>query len=371
MAIISSGQITIIDLYDAPSLNAWISASQPTTQTYNNTTQVFSPNYTNTAQVLTLNLTKAGSATTLLGTSVSDIKWTKRVGTTTTEVTSTTNTHNEYKSGTSHSVLTTKANTDKDKATAVWVAEGTWTDPNTNLPVSFSASIDLNVIQLAKASIIPNMYAPDGDFFRNNTPASLKINADLYKDGSLSTGSRKYKWFASDSSLETSEDGDAGVGWRKITGTTGTKGTVVNYGFDVATTGQGVLTVYPDAVINSQTFLVVITDNAGGTAGTKVKQYLTLKDLDDPIMVVVDSSGGNILKNGAGSTTLTARLWRNGVEIDLGGTGYTYNWYRWEDNKLVTGFGGTGINFKTGKTLDVGSADVNVKTTFKVEVEAK
>ena len=371
MAIISSGQITIIDLYDAPSLNAWISASQPTTQTYNNTTEVYSPSYTNSAQVLTLNLTKAGSATTLLGDNVSDIKWTKRVGTTTTEVTSTTNTHNEYKSSTNHSILTTKANTDKDKATTVWVAEGTWTDPSTNLPVSFSASIDLNVIQLSKAAIIPNVYAPDGDFFRNNTPSSLKINADLYKDGSLSAGSRKYKWFASDSSLGTSEDSDAGVGRRKITTTTGTKGAVANHGFDVETTAQGVLTVYPDAVINSQTFLVVITDNAGGTAGTKVKQYLTLKDLDDPIMVVVDSSDGNILKNGAGNTTLTARLWRNGEEIDLGGTGYTYYWYKWQDNELVKGFGGTGINFKSGKELAVGSKDVNVKTTFKVEVESK
>lgn len=371
MAIISSGQITIIDLYDAPSLNAWISASQPTTQTYNNTTVVYSPSYTSSPQVLTLNLTKAGSATTLLGANVSNIKWTKRVGTTTTEITSTTNTNNEYKSGTNHSVLTTKVNTDKDNATTVWVAEGTWTDPNTNLPVSFSASIDLNVIQLAKAAIIPNMYAPDGDFFRNKMPASLKINADLYKDGALSAGSRKYKWFASDSSITTSQDGDAGVGWRKITATTGTTGAVANYGFDVATTAQGVLTVYPDAVINSQTFLVVITDNAGGTAGTKVKQYLTLKDLDDPIMVVVDSSDGNIIKNGAGNTTLTARLWRNGEEIDLGGTGYTYKWYKWQNNNLVTGFGGTGVNFKTGKTLAVGSADVNVKTTFKVEVESK
>ena len=369
MAIISSGQITIIDLYDAPSLNAWISASQPTTQTYNNTTEVFSPNYTGSAQALTLNLTKAGSTTTLLGNHVSDIKWTKRVGTTTTEVTSTLDTNSEYKSSTNNSVLTTKVNTDKDIATAVWVAEGTWTDPNTNLPVVFSASIDLNVIQLAKASVIANMYAPDGDFFRNNTPASLKINADLYKDGALSKSSRKYKWFVSNPSLETSQDSDAGSGWEKITATSGVKGAVANYGFDVETTSQGVLTVYPDAVVNSQTFLVVITDNSGGTKGTKVKQYLTLKDLDDPIMVVIDSSDGNIIKNGSGSTTLEARLWRNGVEIDTGGTSYIYKWYRWENKESVVFKDGT--KFQTGKTLDVGSEDVNVKTTFKVEVETK
>ena len=31
-------------------------------------------------------------------------------------------------------------------------------------------------------------------------------------------------------------------------------------------------------------------------------------------------------------------------------------------------FGGTGNAYKTGKTLNVGSADVNAVTTFKVEV---
>ena len=128
MAIISSGQITIIDLYDAPSLNAWISASQPTTQTYNNTTQVYSPNYTSSAQVLTLNLTKAGSATTLLGANVSNIKWTKRVGITTTEVVSTTNTDNEFKSGTNHNVLTTKVDKASPSTSSAIIYRGLFAD---------------------------------------------------------------------------------------------------------------------------------------------------------------------------------------------------------------------------------------------------
>ena len=165
-----------------------------------------------------------------------------------------------------------------------------------------------------------NVYAPEGDFFRNDTPASLKINADLYKDGALSGGSKKFKWFAADSSVTTAQDPDAGVGWRKITATSGTAGEVASSGFDVAVTAQGVLTVYPDAVVNAQTYLVIITDNAGGTSGTKVKQYITLRDMDDPILVIIESTGGNILKNKAGSTDLIARLYRNGEEIDDGGT---------------------------------------------------
>lgn len=371
MVAISSGQITITDLHDAPSLNTWISASQTISQTYNNTTQVYSPNYASSPQVLTLNLTKAGSASSLIGAQVKNVRWFKRVGTTTTEITSTVTTGTEYKSGTSDSVLTTKVNVPTANNAIIWSVEGTWTDPATQLDVAFNASINLTLVQLAKASVIASVSAPNGDFFRNNTPSSLKVTCDIYKDGDLSAGSRKYKWFASDTSVITSQDSDAGVGWRKITATTGTTGIVASSGFDVAVTTQGVLTVYPDAVVNAQTFMVVATDNVGGTSGTKMKQYITLKDMDDPIMVIVESTGGNIIKNGAGSTTLKARLLQNGEEIDTAGTIYNYKWTKWENNALVPNFGGTGIAFKTGKTLSVGSADINSTATFIVEVENK
>lgn len=371
MATISSGQITIIDLYDAPALNAWISASQTTTQTYNNTTNTYSPNFGSSAQVLTLNLTKAGGTGSLIGSAVSDVKWKKTVGSTTTEITSTTNTDSEYKGGASNSVLTTKVNVPTTNNAVRWTVEGIYTDPDTSLPITFQATIDITLIQLAKAAVIAVLSTPNGNYFRNNTPSSLKLTADVYKDGSLSNGSRKYKWFAADSSVVTSQDSDAGVGWRKITATTGTSGAVASSGFDTAVTVQGILTVYPDAVTNGQTFLCVVTDNDGGTAGTKMKQYITLMDMDDPIMVVIESSGGNILKNGVGSTTLKARLYQNGEEIDSGGTGYTYKWSKWQNNAMVPNFGGASNAYKTGKSLSVGSADVDNTTTFKVEVENK
>lgn len=368
MATISSGQITIVDLYDAPALNAWISASQTTTQTYNNTTQTYSPNFASSAQILTLNLTKAGSTTSLIGSAVTGVKWFKVIGSTATEITSTTSTDTDYKSGTANSVLTTKTNIPTANNAITWRVEGSYADPDTGLDITFQADINLTLVQLAKAAVVSAVSTPNGDFFRNGTPSSLKITADVYKDGALSNGSRKYKWFAADSSITTAQDPDAGVGWRKITATTGTSGAVASSGFDVAVTTQGVLTVYPDAVVNGQTYLVVVTDDAGGTAGTKMKQYATLKDMDDPIMTVVESSGGNILKNGVGSTTLTARLYQNGDEVDSGGTGYTYKWSKWENNTMNPNFGGTGIAFKTGKSLSVGSADVTKTTTFKVEV---
>lgn len=363
MAIISTGQITIIDLYDAPALNAWIGASQNTAQTYNNTTQVYTPDYTSTEQVLTLYLTKAGSGSSLLGSNVSSVKWYKTEGATKTEITSTSTSDTQYKSGTSSSVLTSKVNLSTTHNAARFTVEGIWTDPDTSLPITFQATIDLSLIQLAKASIVGNIYAPNGDFFRNNTPESLVINADLYKDGALSTGSKKYKWFAADDTVTVSQDTDGGVGWNKLTTSPVVPGYTPSSQFNTTITTQGTLTVTSTVVVNAQTIKCVIIDNVGGTSGQKSILYITLKDFDDPIMVVIDSSSGNILKNGLGSTDLSARLFQNGTEIDLGGTTYTYKWTKWENNAMDPNFGGT------GKTLTVGNSDVNIKSTFKVTVE--
>nr|WP_237025229.1 hypothetical protein [Lactococcus lactis] len=67
MSIVSSGQITITDLSDGMQLNAFITASGVTTQTYDATAQTWSPSYATTPQVLTLNLTKAGSTSSVIG----------------------------------------------------------------------------------------------------------------------------------------------------------------------------------------------------------------------------------------------------------------------------------------------------------------
>ena len=374
MPILSTGQFTIVDLYDVPAINAWISSSLTSAQTYNNTAASWSPNYpTSPFQVLTLNLTKAGSATSLLGADVPSITWYKILGGTKSIISSITTTDNEFKSGTSSSIMTTKINIPTANNAVIYGVEGVWNDPVSGQQVAFGTDITLTLVQLAKAAIISNIYAPDGDFFKNDTPASLTINCDLYKDGTISAGSKLVKWFASDSSVGTvghaSYDADGGIGWRKITVTTGTTGEVANVSFNGALTStQAVLTVYPNAVINAQTFLSVITDNVGGTSGTKVRNYLTIRDMDDPVQVVVESTGGNILKNGLGSTTLLARVFQNGNELDAGGSIYTYKWYKWENNVQVPNFGGAGVHFKTGKSLAVGSNDVNVTSTFKVEV---
>ena len=371
MSIVSSGQITITDLSDGMQLNAFITASGVTTQTYDATAQTWSPSYATTPQVLTLNLTKAGSTTSVIGGVSGKITWTRSDGMTTTTVTSTTDTETQYMSGSANSVLTTKVNVPIANSASRFTASGFWIDPNTGLNVPFSATLDLTVVQLAKSAVLANVYAGNGGAFYNSMPASLTVNADLYKGGQLFAGNRQIFFGYSDSSVTaTSSAGynsNLGLGWRLCT--SATTGQTPNVAAGTDTTSQGILTVLPTAITNSKSFKAVIIDKAGGTAGTVVSGIVTLLDYTDPITCTIDSTAGSIFKNGTGTTTLTCRVFQSGAEIDTAGTTYTYKWSKRNQNGVLdANFGGTGNQYKTGKTISVVASDIDVKAQYTCEV---
>ena len=371
--IVATGQISIVDLSDAISLSAFITASQNTTQVYDATTQSYSPSYTSTTQILTLNLTKAGSTDSILSGVTGNIKWYRYDGATKTEITSTTNTDGYYLSGTNCNVCNVKTNQNASTGGTRFECSGTYTDPNTKTTTQFSAVIDLNVLTLAKSPLVLNVYGGKGTMFYNNQPASLTVNADLYKGNALSGGNKQFKFFYMDTSVtstsSTGYDADGGVGWHLCSSST--TGQTPNVDSGVDTTNQGILTVTSAAVTNTQTFKVVCMDNAGGTAGTKTTGIITLLDYTDPISIVIESTGGTIFKNSIGNTILKARLFRKGEELDADGkdSSYLYKWYKYDQSgNIVSDFGGTGINYKTSKTITVNATDITNTGTFRCEV---
>ena len=95
MGIIAAGQITVVDLSDAPVLNAFITASGPTTQTYSKDSGTYNPSYASTPQVLTFSLTKAGSTANIIDDIIGGLHWFVVDGSVKTEITSKDNTNNE------------------------------------------------------------------------------------------------------------------------------------------------------------------------------------------------------------------------------------------------------------------------------------
>lgn len=97
------------------------------------------------------------------------------------------------------------------------------------------------------------------------------------------------------------------------------------------------------------------------------KQFESLKNsvrdrIDSMLYVTVTSSSGDVFKNGEGSTTLTANVLLSGAEVDASGTKYSYIWKKFNNN-------GEGVPFnKTGKSINVNAIDVDIKSTYVVEV---
>ncbi len=82
---------------------------------------------------------------------------------------------------------------------------------------------------------------------------------------------------------------------------------------------------------------------------------------DDAILMAITSSGGTIFKNSAIATTLTAHVYKGGVEVTgtaLSALG-TIKWYK---------NGGT-TAIATGQTYSISAGDVDNKATFSAQLE--
>ena len=62
--------------------------------------------------------------------------------------------------------------------------------------------------------------------------------------------------------------------------------------------------------------------------GSKYIDSIVIYDTTDPIQSTIQSSNGDTFKNGAGTTILTCRLWRNGAILDEPGKEFMYCWHK-------------------------------------------
>ena len=363
MAVRATGQITITDFSDAVSLTSFISASQPKTQIYNPDNGTYQPNWTSssTPMILTPSLFVSGLPGDIINSAnVQSVTWYDGDSPNTPLTNGTT--YEIPESGIKTLRIKTNILTGNVSAKD-YICSIVYRDPSTGLDLTVNASISLSRVVNGGGIADAIATTPNGNIFKNANAEALPAECYLYRGSVKDTSGVSYQWYRQETSVTADEGG--GIGWRKLTST-------INYGVTGYTTAT--IMVPRSAVLNVETFKCVITDTETNspTKGQKFFDVVTFMDQSDPIMVSVESPGGTVFKVGApnNSTTLRARLFQAGEEIDEDGDAYTYRWYKYDKNgNLVTGFGGSGINFKTGKTLAVGDDDVDSKATFKVEID--
>lgn len=424
---IATGQFTIIDYNDALTLTGYIGSNIQKTQMYNPDNGSYNPDWTVSPYlVLTPYIFKLGSSTDLIGASdasITQVTWYGvNAGVETAITADSTHTFTGYK----NSILTIKANEAADAPGKDYVCKVNYHDATTGLdltvkvPISFSRVVNGGGIADAVA------WCPNGNIFKNDNISSLTAKCTLWRGSVPDTDKVTYKWFVQDATIPTpttlSASAAAGatsisvtsaaglingqsikVGTANAVTINGISGTTITLSVglssaqssgatvanayydanagagwrlipaDVANNITGVtsdtVTVYNGYVTDVCVLLCVLQDidSASNSNLSYFKDSVTFIDQTDSIQIQITSTGGDVFKNGAGSTTLTAKVFQAGAEIDTAGTKYTYTWTVFNKDGNASTFNG-GASSKTGKSITVGDADVNVKATFQVTI---
>ncbi|AZU98921.1 minor structural protein [Bacillus phage pW2] len=363
MAIVASGQLTLVDLNDSKQLIMFIGSSQQRQVIYNPNGATYVPNYTTANNVLTPQLFVAGTSTDVANQATST-KWfvqTNSTGTPT-EITASTT---DYTLGTgAPKTLTIKGNVLASNNSMTYICEMQFLDTDTGFTVTSKAEYEIVKItngtngtngSNGQDAIRATVWTPDGNTIKNAN-GTLKATCDLYVGSAVQSAGVTYKWYSQDPNATIANgqgDADGGDGW-KLMKDTASAGGVTNY-----TTKT--ITIPASAIMNIESFKCVATYST-----KKYADVCTVIDVSDPFMVTI--VGINTFKNGVGTTSLTAKIYQGGAEIDSAGTGgYTYTWYLYDNNNVkISNWNTTGS--KTGKTITVDGADVTVRGNIVCEV---
>lgn len=354
----AQGQFTIVDYNDALTLTGFINSNLAKTQMHNPDNNTYNPDWASTNLVLTPSLYVIGTTTDkITSAEVTSVKW--YVGSSTTPITSA----GDYAlSGTKSHILTVKANVMDSLPGIDYRCVVTYKDPASGLTLDHPLTISFSRVVNGGGIVDLLVITPTGNVFKNQEVTSLTAKAELWRSSTVDTTNVAYKWAIMDASVTSASssgyDADFGTGWRKLTDTANKyTGTTTN-----------TLTLFAAAVESYAVIRCCATDTdaASSTSNSKFFDVATFIDNSDPIQIVITSTGGDVFKNGQGSTVLTAVCYQAGEEIDSSGKG-TYVWTKYDkDGNVDTGWGTNGS--KNGKTLSVGTADVNTKATFMVVV---
>lgn len=343
MAVISRGQITIVDLNDGKSINLYLGSNVATTQIFNKENSSYVPNWTASPfLVVTPEVYVTGVGTNQVSRLKGIPVWKINGSTTLSTFGATVGTTAPY-------ALTIKNNM---ASASQWQVECevTYVDPDTSAETKAKANISYTKTTNAGQLICAIAYAPNGTVFKNGDVASLKAHCDMWRGSVIDNTNVTYTW-------------------QKLGNGTWTTITSANAeGVTGYTTNE--ITIPESAVLNFESFKCIIkdTDATSGTYNTSVSDIISFADMSDPYQVEIVAPAGTTLTSGLTSTNLTVNCWQNGELLpDSFFTGATCTWRKF--NKLGVSdatWGTAGV--KTGRSLTVTRDEVSVAATYTVEI---
>lgn len=372
------GQITIVDLNDAKTVNMFLSSNHPTTQIFSQDGKTYTPDFSasNNALVITPELLISGvdnaipysvewkiNGDTVVGQGNQAAKYGASVDNSNFKLTITKN-------------LTMAGDNVPDIPTLEIECTAQWYDESMNTYIPVKASIafhrSINTGQLCMARIDST-----GQYFKYDsngpTPDHIELTAILMRGsqedntpGSGGDGAFSCTWYKREA--ETAQDNDGTIdGWRELPFSleNGSIERVDNTNPQSPKKWEkksaNVIWIYPDGVDSQDTFRIKIKDDYDKSAGYNNYFYdsYSIMDLTDPFSLEVTSSNGDTFKNGQISTTLSATVKSGGETVDVTKYNISYLWTKYDKN-------GNQVNDWSRNTasFSITNSDVSSKNTF-------
>lgn len=337
--VLANGQITIVDLNDGKAVQCFTHCSKGETQIYTPDTGVYTPDYSASApNVITAHVYVTGNPNDqALKSACTGWSW-KVDGVDATPV-----------SGKSYQ-LNLVSNIAKNGSVKNIEWSCTYTDPETK---ATTTCIGYKTISLAKsggALQTVQIETPKGNTFDStNNSMQLTAVAKFFRGNVQDTSLTSMTWDVLNISAGT---------WSPVTSGVSTKG------------GVSTLNVSANDVLNFQTFRCTVKD------GTDTAYAIvTFFDASDPYVVEVYSLTGDKIVNGAQSTELFARVWKDGKMVEDGAavkadsshaSSFTYKWTKYNASGVATNWNGTTspVNTSTKPYVTVANEDVKGRGTF-------
>lgn len=323
---------TIVDLTDNRKLIVTVSTSKSRQIIYNPNNGSYNPDFSKEPMVLTPELYITGSSTNVIATAET-VKWYVRPNTLGQRIPIVNN--DTYSIGNDFK-LTISKNIMKDMLTMEFILEVIYKEPDSDFRTTIPHHMELINISMGETgakgdkgvdSATLSIMTPDGTTVRDTTN-SLRLDSKLFVGGKEVTAS-SYKWYYSNGS-------------NTVTHSTG-KSTSIG-----ATIIKNSLPIFLDATYN----------------GTTYTSSVTINDISDVYTSII--LGVATFKNGKGSNTYTVKIYRNGEEIDPGGSVYSYEWEK------LNSQGVKDTRFtKKGKTITINASEIDNTNLFNCYIYTK
>ncbi|CDN30615.1 Phage protein [Mucinivorans hirudinis] len=188
MAVISRGQITIVDLADGKSINLYLGSNVATTQIFNKENSSYVPNWTlSPFLVITPEVYVTGVDT-------NQVSRLKGVPTWKINGSTTLSTYGATAATTSPYALTIKNNMTSVNQLQV-ECEVVYVDPDTTTETKAKTNISYTKSENAGQLICAIAFAPLGTVFKNGAATTLKAHCDMWRGSTIDNTNVTYKWF--------------------------------------------------------------------------------------------------------------------------------------------------------------------------------